>query len=126
PKSPGGKLCRNLVTEIESKSAAITTEHVWNAPTPKITVHYRNVNAVYFRAVAYDWEVFLEKRHNRPGSLNEKEQKEVLAKRPVLEWSEKLVATEDYKERTARLDDQDKLKPGIYFIIASHDPCFGE
>ena len=29
PQSPGGKLCRNLVTEIESKSASITTERVW-------------------------------------------------------------------------------------------------
>ena len=30
PQSPGGKLCRNLVTEIEAKSASITTERVWN------------------------------------------------------------------------------------------------
>jgi hypothetical protein len=29
-QSPGGKLCRNLVTEIEAKSASITTERVWN------------------------------------------------------------------------------------------------
>ena len=30
PQSPGGKLCRNLVSEIEAKSANITTERVWN------------------------------------------------------------------------------------------------
>ena len=30
PQSPGGKLCRNLVTDIEAKSASITTERVWN------------------------------------------------------------------------------------------------
>ena len=30
PQSPGGKLCHNLVTEIEAKSASITTERVWN------------------------------------------------------------------------------------------------
>ncbi len=69
PDSPGGKLCRNLVTEIESPSANITTERVWNcfpgsragvspapgegvSPTqekdrrdacPTLTVRYRNV-----------------------------------------------------------------------------------
>ena len=31
PQSPGGKLCRNLVNEIEAKSASITTERVWNS-----------------------------------------------------------------------------------------------
>ena len=49
PNSPGGKLCFNLVHEIKDKSAGITTERVWNAPWPKITVRYKNVDAVYFR-----------------------------------------------------------------------------
>ena len=30
PESAGGKLCRNLVSEIEARSANITTERVWN------------------------------------------------------------------------------------------------
>ena len=71
PQSPGGKLCRNLVTEIEAKSASITTERVWNCfpasgagvspasepgkdsrdACPTFTVRYRNVEAVYFRAI---------------------------------------------------------------------------
>jgi hypothetical protein len=126
PKSPGGKLCQNLINEIESKSAGITTEHVWNAPTPKITVAYRNVDTVYFRAVPYDWEIFLQKNHNRPNSLNDKERKDVLAKKPALEWSKKLPPTEDYKERTESFDAPTDLKPGFYFILASHDPGFGE
>ncbi len=52
PQSHGGKMCRNLVNEIEARSASITTERVWNAPLPKITVNYKNVTNVYFRAVA--------------------------------------------------------------------------
>ena len=40
PQSPGGKLCHNLVLEIEAKSASITTERVWNcgagvSPAPR-------------------------------------------------------------------------------------------
>jgi len=126
PQSPGGKLCRNLVTEIEAKSASITTERVWNAPWPAITVRYRNVEAVYFRAIPYDWEVFLDKHHNRPENLNDKERREILARKPALEWSAKLPPTSDYKEKTFATPAPDSLKPGFYFIAASHDPKFGE
>ena len=66
PNSPGGKLCRNLVAEIEAKSASITTERVWNAPWPKISVRYKNVDAVYFRAIPVDWEIFLQRQPPSP------------------------------------------------------------
>src|ERR1035437_2960499 len=91
PQSPGGRLSRNLVNEIEAKSASITTERVWNCfpgggagvppasgagvspanqqdrrdACPTLTVRYRNVDAVYFRAIPYDWETFLDKRQDR-------------------------------------------------------------
>lgn len=124
PNSPGGKQCRNLITEIESKSASITTERVWNAPLPQIQVTYRNVDAAYFRVVASDWNTFLEKRHTRPEYLNEAERRGLLAKTPTFAWSAKLPATPDFKERTEGLPAPDNLKPGFYFLIASHDPSF--
>jgi uncharacterized protein YfaS (alpha-2-macroglobulin family) len=147
PQSVGGKLCLNLVTEIEAKSASISTERVWTCfegsgtgfpQTPEnqsaakpevcqtIAVRYRNVDAVYFRAIPSDWELFLQKRHNRPENLSDAERREILRQAPALEWSEKLPATSDYKERTAMLSAPDKLKPGFYFIAASHDPKFSE
>jgi hypothetical protein len=140
PQSPGGRLCHNLVSEIESKSANVTTERVWqpcsstNSPTaaeepgacPKITIRYRNIAAVYFRAVPYDWEIFLQKRHNRPENLNEQERREILNKTPAFEWAQKLTPTTDYKERTQSFTVPDQLKPGFYFITSSYDPGFGE
>lgn len=126
PNSPGAKLCRNVVAEIEAKSSTLTTERVWNAPWPKLTVRYRNLTHVYFRAIPYDWEVFLQKRHNRPEHLNQQERREVLAKAPALEWSEALPPTRDYQERTFAATAPGNLKPGFYFIAASHDPEFGE
>ena len=153
-QSPGGKLCRNLVTEIEAKSASITTERVWNCfpgsnsgagvppasgagvspanqegrrdACPTITVRYRNVEAVYYRAIPYDWELFLAKRHHRPENLSEQERREILARKPALEWSSKLPPTTDYKEKTLATPAPYSLKPGFYFIAASHDPKFGE
>lgn len=123
--SPGGKLCQNLVTDIEAKSISITTERVWNAPWPKISVHYRNVTEVYFRAMAYDWDTFLEKNHSRPEALNEQERRELLAKKPVLEWSATLPPTTDYKERVEELTAPSQLKHGFYFLIASCQRDFG-
>ncbi|PYM14367.1 MAG: hypothetical protein DME18_06880, partial [Verrucomicrobia bacterium] len=146
PNSAGGKLCRNLVSEIEAKAVAITTERVWNCQRragvppaqtqvdskgrrdacPALEVRYRNVTDIYFRAVAYDWNIFLQKNHSRPESLSEAERKELLARQATFEWSAKLPATADFKERAEALPAPDQLKPGFYFLIASHKPDFSE
>ena len=124
PNSPGGKQCRNLISEIESKSAAITTERVWNAPLPRIQINYKNIETVYFRAVASDWNTFLEKRHTRPEYLSESERKALLAKTPTFAWSAKLPPTTNFKERTEDLPAPQNLAPGFYFLVASHNPTF--
>jgi hypothetical protein len=144
PESAGGKLCRNLVSEIEARSVAISTERVWNCQSrtdvspvpvqnepagrrdacPTVRVYYRNVTNVYFRAVAWDWSEFLDKRHSRPESLNNEERAALLAKSPALEWSAALAPTPDYKERMEELAAPRTLKPGFYFLLASHDPRF--
>ncbi len=126
PNSPGGKLCLNLVAEIEAKSASISTERVWNAPWPKISVRYRNVNDVYFRAIPVDWEMFLQRRYHRPENLNDQERREILAKAPALQWSATLPPTPDFKEKTFEVEAPEKLKPGYYFIASSHEEKFGE
>ncbi len=126
PNSPGGKLCRNLVSEIEAKSASITTERVWNAPWPRISVRYRNVDAIYLRAIPVDWEMFLQRRHHRPENLSDEERREILGKTPALAWSAKLPPTADFKEKTFEVGAPETLKPGYYFIAASHDERFGE
>ncbi len=122
------------MTEIEAKSASINTERIWNcgagiSPTgscPVITVQYRNVGVVYFRAIPVDWEIFLDKHRNRPNSLSDAERREIIARAPALEWSAQLPATTDYKQKTFAVSAPDALKPGFYFIVASHDPKFGE
>ncbi|MGA2555027.1 MAG: alpha-2-macroglobulin family protein [Verrucomicrobiota bacterium] len=130
PNEPGGQLCHNLVLEIEARSAGITTERVWNAPWPKITVRYRNVDILYFRAIPIDWEMFLHQILNRnsfsPQNMNEEERRAFLAKAPALAWSAKLPPTPDFKEKTFEVNAPQTLKPGHYFIAASHEEGFGE
>ncbi len=132
PDSPGGKLCRNLIGELEARSLRLATEKVWNRGEdfgaghegPEITVRYRNLTEVHFRVVPWDWHDFLRRKHRRPSSLNERERKELLARKPVLTWSAKLPPTEDYREHTERLPAPKSLPAGHYFLLASHDPGF--
>ena len=119
-KSSGGELCHNLLLQIEAKWAEISTERVWNAPWPKIAVEYDNIDSIYFRAIPVNWETFLERRHNRPENLSEKERQEFLRLKPALEWSAHLPPTPDYKETNFNLSAPGTLKPGFYFIAASH------
>src|SRR5262249_5434616 len=125
-QSAGGAMCHNLVQEIEAKSAQITTERVWNEPWPKIVVRYRNVTNIYFRLVAWDWNDFLDRRHCRPEELNDQDREQLLRRGPALEWSAKLPPTPDYKERAEELPAPTGLKPGFYFIVASHNPRFSK
>ncbi len=151
PGTPGAKNCANLITEIEAKSASITTERVWNcsgngtgvSPVearergatkndspdrrdagPTISLRYGNVDKVYFRAIAANWESFLDRRRPRPENISDQEQRELLAKPATLEWSASLPTTVDFKERTFSTPAPTTLKPGFYFIFASHDPRF--
>jgi len=124
--SPGGRSCHNLIAGIESKSAAISSEYVWNDCHPKISVRYKNVTEVYFRVVAWDWDYFLNRKHSRPEYLNDPDRKKLLAEKPVLEWSAKLPATPDFKERSEELPTPETLNSGYYFVIASHNPSFGD
>jgi uncharacterized protein YfaS (alpha-2-macroglobulin family) len=126
PDSFGGKMCWNLIQEIESKQVTIATERVWNEPLPNISLHYKNVVKVYFRAIPWNFEDRL--RANRWGAenLTAEERTTVLARKPDLEWSHDLPATTDYRARTEALPAPKGLKPGFYFVLASHDPAFGE
>jgi hypothetical protein len=122
--SAGGRLCHNLIQEIEARSAQVSAERVWNAPWPNIAVRYRNLTNVWFRAVPWTWTDFLDKRRNRPEYLNDQERAELLAKPAALEWSAALPATTNYQERTEIMPAPDSLKPGFYFLIASYKPDF--
>ena len=69
PDSPGGKLCFNLVQDIESKAASATTERVWADPLPTIKVNYKNITKAYFRVVPADYVERLKGAQWRPEQL---------------------------------------------------------
>jgi hypothetical protein len=126
PNTPGGRSCLNLIQQLEARSIAIRTERVWNNPLPPLSVQYRNVTNVHFRAVAWDWAEFLDRRRPRPENPGDRERKEILSRTPTLAWSATLPPTTDFNQHTERVPAPDSLKSGFYFLIASHNPDFGD
>ncbi len=124
PNSVGGRMCFNLVRQIEAKSANISTERVWNEPLPAIRITYRNVDKVFFRVVPYDFDEFIRSWKWGVGNLDLEQQQRLLASKASLAWSADLPPTADFRERTENLPAPGNLKPGFYFLLSSHDPSF--
>ena len=125
PDSVGGRRCYNLIQQIEARSSQVTTERVWNRPTPTIDVTYRNVTRIHFRLVPFDFEAHVRSlRHWRPESLDRKERARLLRRKPIREWSADLPLTDDYQQRVERIPAPQDLRPGSYYLIASHNQAF--
>jgi len=123
--TPGGNQCFNLVQKIESRSATMISERVWNAPLPDIDVRYRNVEKVYFRLVSHDWHQLIRSAY-RVENLNANQRKALLARESLHSWSMDLPKTVDYHERHQAVSVPEEIKPGFYFLISSHDPKFSD
>ncbi|HEY2909721.1 MAG TPA: MG2 domain-containing protein, partial [Gemmataceae bacterium] len=126
PDSPGGKLCFNLVQDIEAKSSSISTERVWADPMPEIKVNYRNLTKVYFRVVKAEYRQRLTQARWRPEQLDQAQQQGILKQEPALTFSHDLPATLDYRQRTESFPAPKGLAPGFYYLISSHDEAFGK
>ncbi|MBK8726346.1 MAG: hypothetical protein IPL96_09985 [Holophagaceae bacterium] len=126
PDTVGGSECFNIIREIDAKAASIQTERVWNAPLPTIDVRYRNITKVYFRAVGLDFETDLKAQRWGLNQYDRSRNRALLDRAPSLAWNADLPATRDYKDRTERVPAPKGLKPGFYFVFASHDPSFME
>lgn len=124
PKSPGGAECFNLIEGIEAESSSISAERVWIKPWPEIRLRYKNISEAHFRIYSYDWEEFVSDQNRNVEYLNEKDARNLLKKKPVVEWSTELPATEDYQEREELIKVPTDLDADFYFVFASHDKNF--
>ncbi|MFK8111283.1 MAG: alpha-2-macroglobulin [Rubripirellula sp.] len=126
PESVGGQRCFNLIQQIESRSARVTTERVWNDPRPTIDVHYRNVSQVHFRIVRFEFMDLIRNGRWQAEQMNHNQRKALLSSPSVKSWSVDLPKTVDYQERLEQVPSPDGLPAGSYFLIASHRADFRE
>ncbi|MFM7207974.1 MAG: MG2 domain-containing protein, partial [Planctomycetaceae bacterium] len=129
PASPGGRLCRNLVTEIESRELSVATERAWAAPWPAIRASYRNVGRLHLRLAKADWSARLAAGKPHAAWLDDHDREAILALPAVKTAVVDLPATPDFRERRHDIPvtvlDPATVEPGAYWLIASHDPGFG-
>jgi hypothetical protein len=131
PQSVGGRLCRNLITAIDSKELALITERAWAAPWPVVRVTYRNITKVHLRLAKADWPGRLKAGKPHAGWLDEADRRALLALPAVKTFAADLPATADYQSRqhdipVAQAFAKAGLEPGAYWVIASHTADFGE
>ena len=119
PGTPGGNRCHNLVNQIEAKSFHPQVERVWNDPWPVITMRYRNIDQLHFRAVKADYIDEVQKMKRIPQWLNDKHKKRLLGMKWTKSWSSELKPTPDFQEGLAKLDPPRDLAPGFYYLLAS-------
>ncbi len=130
PTSVGGRLCRNLVKEIDAKELSLATERAWAAPWPVVRVTYRNLAKVHLRLAKADWPARLKAGKPHPAWLDDADRAAILALPAVKTAAVDLPATPDYRSRhhdvSVSVFEPESLEPGAYWVIASHDPSFSD
>ncbi len=125
PDAAGGKLCRNLVGEIDSRALELATERVWAGVRPVLRVRYRNLARVHVRIVKADQETRLRAGKAQWQWLDDGDRAKLLAARPEKSFAADLPATTDLRDATHDVPAPDDLPPGPWWVIASADDDFG-
>lgn len=123
PDSTFAVSCRNLIRQIDAPEVSVSTERVWNAAGPEISIRYRNLEAVHFRLVPLDWNL-KGRRWDTPNRLTQEEIVAALKRKAAAEWTTPLEKTADYRHRTQRVPAPTDQKPGFYALIFSADNDF--
>ena len=130
PKSTGGRMCANIVAEIEEKKLSVETERVWCAPWPDICVKSRNVSEVHFRLVPVKFSELVDDRSMGAypvySSSGDEFRTKYIKRRPAKEWVEKVPLKADYTTQTFKFAVPEGLKSGHYVLYAASNGQFGK
>ncbi|MFM7413900.1 MAG: MG2 domain-containing protein, partial [Planctomycetota bacterium] len=129
PQSPGGRLCGNLVAELDARELALATELAWATPWPTIRVTFRNLATVHLKLAKADWTARLEAGRPHPAWLDDADRATIPGLPAVKSAVVDLPDTPDLRTRhhdvPAAVLEPESLPPGPYWLVASHDPGFG-
>ena len=126
PESAGGKVCFNIIQQIEAPSLSVVTEQVWNLAKPEFQVTYKNLDEVHFRLVPFDYRRWKWGQYRTPENMDHADRLKLANRKPLKEWSVGLLPTPDYKQRSNSLDAPLDLPSGCYLLLSSMREDFGE
>ena len=129
PDSPGGKMCANIVADIEAKSLDVEVERNWCAPWPQIEVKAKNLNEVYFRLVRVSFDDLVKDCSMGEEAYNSDARSAIkdnyLKRVPAKEWTQKLDLKPDYAEQKFSCPVPQGLPCGHYVLYAASNDKFG-
>ena len=129
PDSPGGKMCANIVAEIERPELSVDVERNWSAPWPEIKVAAKNLSEVHFRLVPVSFDDLVSDLSMGAEICNSNSssaiQNKYLKFKPAKEWKESLDLKPNYLMQTVKFATPSGLKPGHYVLYAASNEKFG-
>ncbi len=129
PDSPGGKMCANIVADIEAKSLDVEVERNWCAPWPQIEVKARNLDEVHFRLVSVSFDDLVKDCSMGEEAYNINARSAIkdnyLKRAPAKEWTQRLDLKQDYAEQTFSCPVPQGLPCGHYVLYAAANEKFG-
>lgn len=129
PDSPGGKMCANIVADIEAKNLDVEVERNWCAPWPQIEVKAKNLDEVHFRLVRVSFDDLVkdcsigEDVYSSDARSAVKDKYLKLA--PAKEWIEKLDLKPGFDEQKFSCPVPQGLPCGHYVLYAASNDKFG-
>lgn len=129
PDSPGGKMCANIVADIEAKNLDVEVERNWCAPWPAIEVKAKNLDEVHFRLVSVSFDDLVKDcsmGENVYDSDARSAVKDNYMKRaPAKEWTQRLDLKPGYAEQKFTCPVPQGLSCGHYVLYAAANGKFG-
>jgi len=129
PNSPGGKMCANIVADIEAKNLDVEVERNWCAPWPQIEVKAKNLDEVYFRLVRVSFDDLVKDCSMGSEAYNGDARSAIkdnyLKRVPAKEWTQKLDLKPDYAEQKFSCPVPQGLPCGHYVLYAASNDKFG-
>ncbi|MBR1920808.1 MAG: hypothetical protein IJ829_02250 [Kiritimatiellae bacterium] len=129
PASPGGRMCANIVADIERMALGVDVERNWCAPWPEITVSAKNLDEVHFRLVAVSFDDLVAdfSMGERASDVNARPalRDKYLKRAPAKEWVERLDLKPGYAVQKFAFPAPSDLKAGHYVLYAAANDKFG-
>lgn len=125
PGSHGAKLCRELRTGIEAPDFALQMMAVDGAERRSIEISHRNLQQLFLRAYAVDFEAQLARKEFRglfPSDDREVERL-IASSEPAASWSVTLPPTADFESHRT-FATPPLTRPGLYLVVASAERSF--
>jgi len=129
PDSPGGKMCANIVADIEAKNLDVEVERNWCAPWPMIEVKAKNIDEVYFRLVSVSFDDLVKDCSMGEEAYNINARSAIkdnyLKRAPAKEWTQRLDLKPGYAEQKFSCPVPQGLPCGHYVLYAAANDKFG-